>query len=109
MPAGEALALVERLEDQRGFLLADARREVLADAGDLAQAGLVEQRQLVRMVAGDIGAVAVGADLERVLALDLEKVRHFPEDARDRGVIHTAARRLRSGSQGFARRRRRAP
>ena len=114
----------QQIEDGRGELgdeiamhrgvarlgnLADARGEILADAGNLPQAGLVEPSQIVRVVARDVGAVAVGADLERILALDLEQVGDLPENARDRGVIQTAALRFRFDSRAASRRPTPAP
>ena len=67
--------------------LADARGEVLADAGNLAQPGRVERRELVRMVGDDVGAVAIRANLERVVVLDFQQVGDLAEDARDGQVI----------------------
>src|SRR5215831_3089033 len=60
--------------------LLDPRRQILPDARDLSQSGLVEQPELVRVVAGNVCAVVVCADLERVLTLDLEEIGGFPED-----------------------------
>ena len=89
---------VEQVEDRRRKLgdqlavelgvaglddLADPRGQILADAGNLAKPGHVERRQLVRMVGDDVGAVAVGADLERVVVLDLQQIGDLPEDARN--------------------------
>ena len=56
-------------------------------------------RELVRMVGDDVGAVAVRANLERVVVLDLEEIGDLPEDARDRGVIQAAGLRSRCGSR----------
>ena len=64
--------------------LADSRRQILPDAWNLAQARFVERGELVRMVRGDVGAVAIRADLERVVALDLQEIGNLPENARDR-------------------------
>ena len=50
--------------------------------------------EIVGMVRDDVGAVAVRANLERVLVLDFEEVGNLPEDARDRGVIQAAGLRL---------------
>src|SRR5262245_9869612 len=61
--------------------------QVLADARDLAERRLVERGQLVRVIAGNVRHVAIGANLERVLALDFEEVGDFPEDMGDGGVI----------------------
>ncbi len=62
----------------------------------------------VRMVGDDVGAVAVRADLERVVVLDLEEIGDLPQDARDRRVIQPAGLPSRCGSRARARRRRRA-
>ena len=45
------------------------------------------------MIRRDVGAVAVRADLERVVALDLEEIGDLLEDARDRAVIQGASPR----------------
>ena len=54
--------------------------EILADAGDFAKAVLVEEYQVVRVIGGDVGGVAIRANLERVVVLDLEQIRNLPED-----------------------------
>ena len=64
--------------------LADAAGEILADAGNFAQAGFVERRQVVRMVRDDVGAVPVRTNLERVVVLDLEEIGDLPQDSGDR-------------------------
>ena len=43
--------------------------------------------ELVRVVGDDIGAVAVGANLEGVVVLDLQEIGDLPENARDREII----------------------
>ena len=63
--------------------LPDACGQVLADAGNLAQLGCVQRAQIVRMVGHDVGAIAVCANLERVLALDLEQIGDLAENSRD--------------------------
>ena len=104
---GDELAVVLRVAGLGD--LADARREVLADAGNLAQPGGVERRERVRMIGDDVGAVAIRADLERVVVLDLEQIGDLPEDARDAEVIQAAGLRSRCGSRAPARRRAPAP
>ena len=44
----------------------------------------------VRAVGDDLRPVAVGADLERILVLQLEQVRDLAEDARDCRILHAA-------------------
>jgi hypothetical protein len=88
---------------------ADPRRQVLADAGDFAQPGRIERRELVRMVGDDVGGVAVRADLERILVLDLEEIGDLLEHARDGVVIQRAAPRSRCDSRADVRRRRPVP
>ena len=84
--------------------LADSRGQILPDAWNLAQPGFVERGELMRMVRGDVGAVAIRANLERVVALDLQEIRNLPENARDRQVIQAGARPSRCDSRA-----RRAP
>jgi hypothetical protein len=71
--------------------LAHFLREVAADARDLQQLRFIEVRQALRGARHAVGGIAVGANLERVLPLDLEQVGYFPEQARDREVIHGSA------------------
>src|SRR5262245_20552273 len=99
--------MVLRVARLRDF--ADTRGQILADAGNLAKARLVELRELVRMVRRGVGAVSIRADLERVVVPDLQKIGDLPEDARDRRVIQSAALRSRCGSPGSARRQPPAP
>ncbi len=94
---------VSRVDD-----LTDARRQILADAGNLPQRGCVERREVVGVVRDDVGAVAVRANLERILALDLEQVGDLAENPRDRDVIQREAPRARSGNRAPARPRRSA-
>jgi hypothetical protein len=69
--------------------LADLGGEILADAR--------ERQALVRRQPGDaprfvnhgFGRVAVGADLEGVVAFDLEKVADLRQHARDCEIVHT--------------------
>ncbi len=84
--------------------VADPRGEVLADAGNLPQFRFVERGEIVRMIGSDVRAVAVCADLEGVVAFDLQEVRNLAKDSRDAGVIQRANLRIRCGSRGAARR-----
>ena len=60
------------------------RGEVLADAGDARAAPRAVRSAIgVPQVDDRLGGVAVGADLERVLALDLEEIADLGQDARD--------------------------
>ncbi len=78
---GEELAMKGRAA---GFGdLADSGGQILPDARNLAQPRFVERRELVRMVRGDVGAVAIRADLEGVVALDLQEIGNLAENARD--------------------------
>ena len=87
--------------------LANSGSQILPDAWNLAQPRFVEQSELVRMVHGDVGAVAIRANLERVVALDLQEIGNLPEDARDRQVIQAGGRPSRCDSRARALRRRR--
>src|SRR5262245_61040728 len=72
--------------------------EVLADAGDLAERVDVESGQFVRVIAGDVGAVPIGANLEWVVALDLEKIGDLVENSSDGLIIQSAGLPSRYGS-----------
>ena len=65
----------------------DARRQIFADAWNLAQTVHVERDHGVWMIGDGIGRVLVRPDLERVFAFYLEQIGDFGEDARDRSVI----------------------
>ena len=67
--------------------LADLAGEVFPDTRDLSERRFIERGQVVRVIAGDVGDVAVRPDLEGVVALDFEEVGDFPEDVGDGGVI----------------------
>ena len=67
--------------------LANAGGEVLADARQLAQRRRVHPGDRLGGVAHDVGAVAVRADLERVLALDLEEVGDLGRGSRATAVL----------------------
>ncbi len=91
-----------------------ASSRILA-ARSLPMPGIVAQ--LLRVDAGDgvrpgrrcVGRRAVRANLERVLALDLEQVGDLRQHLRDGPVIHAPARGARTCSRAAARRRRPAP
>src|SRR5882724_5406492 len=89
--------------------LANAQGEILPDAGNLAEARFVQLRELVWVIRRNVGAVAVRANLERVVVLDFQEVGDFPENAGDRGVIQAGGPRFRSDTRAGARRQRRAP
>ena len=74
--------------------LADLRGEVLADAGNArgAAAG-VRSASRSASVSDGFRGVAVRANLERVLALDLEQVADLGQDAGDGEVVHGRPRR----------------
>ena len=86
---GQQLLVV--LHPARLDQLADLGRDLLADAGQLPQGGGVEPLDPVGRVRDGIGRVAVRADLERVLGLDLEQVGNLAEHPRDRQVIQREA------------------
>ena len=67
--------------------LADLRGEVLADAGDREPLRRGQVGEALGGVGDGLGGVAVRADLERVLALDLEKIADLGEDAGDGEVV----------------------
>ena len=68
--------------------LADLLREILADARQLEQLLLVHARDRIGPCADRVGGRAIRADLEDVLAFDLEQVGDFRKDLRDWLVIH---------------------
>ena len=69
--------------------LADARGEILADAGQRQQLGVARGRATAFGAVGDhLGAGAIGADPERVLALQLEQIGDLVQDAGDGEVLH---------------------
>ncbi len=76
--------------------LANPGGQVLADAGDRAQLGVGHPCDRVAGRRHGVGGGAVGADLERVLALDLEQIGDLAEHLRDRAVIHASARGART-------------
>src|SRR5204862_2611290 len=100
---GDELAMVGRVTGFGDF--ADARGEILADSRNFPQLGRLERCQLMRVIRGDVGAVAVRANLERIVVLDLEQVGDLPQDPRDREVIQAADLPSRRGSRAGAPRR----
>ena len=66
----------------------DLRREIFADTRQRAQVGFRELRNGRCRVDHRLGGVPVGADLERILALDFQEVRDLRENACDREIIH---------------------
>ena len=112
---------VEQVEDGRGKLgqqlamnggaarggdLADSRGQILPDARNLPQRRFVERGEMMGMIGGDVGAVPIRANLERIVVLELQEVRNLLENARHAQVIQAAARSSRSDSREPARRRR---
>jgi hypothetical protein len=67
---------------------ADLPGEVLADAGQFVQFLRRHLGQGLGKVADGAGGVAVGADPERVLPLEVQQVRHLLESLGDLGVFH---------------------
>src|SRR5437588_729310 len=84
--------------------LADPGGEVLSDARNFSQRRLLERREFVRVIAGDLRDVAIGPDFERVIAPDFEEVGDLPKDLGDRGVIQSANLGFRRESRAVARR-----
>ncbi len=80
----------------------DPRGQILPDAGNLSKTRHVERRHLVRMVGDDVGAVAVCADLERVVVLDLQQIGDLPEDVRNGRVIQASGLPSRCGTRAAA-------
>src|SRR5216684_520453 len=72
------LAMVRRVAGVGDLM--NSRREIFADARNLTKPRLVQGRELMGMVGSDIGAVSICADLERVVALDLEEIGDLPKD-----------------------------
>ena len=68
--------------------LADLRREILADAWYGEALCGREVRETLSGLGCRVSGVAVRANLERVVVLDLEKVADFGQDASDREVVH---------------------
>src|SRR5262245_22584795 len=99
---GEQIAMKLRITGRRN--LADLAGEIFPDARNLAQRWFVELGQLVGMIARDIDDVPIGANLERILALDFEEVCNLLEDAGDRGVIQPEGLPSRCESRAVARR-----
>ena len=70
-----------------GCDLANARRQVLADPRPRAQLRFIARGRRFRLMRDDVGAVAIRANLERVLALELEQIADFAEHAGDGDVV----------------------
>jgi hypothetical protein len=64
------------------------RRDVLANPGQAAQVGRGEGRDALAAVANDLRGIAVRADLERVVAPNLEQIADLGEDTGDGDVFH---------------------
>src|SRR5262249_15862712 len=94
--------LTMKLGLARGCDFPDLAGQVFSDARDLSERGLVERSQMVRVIAGDVRDVAIRADLERILALDFEKVGDFREAGPDGRVIQTGDLPSRCESRGRA-------
>ena len=75
-------------DDARVDELANLRGEVLADAGQGQPIRRRERGDAVGMVRDRFRGVAIRADLERVLVLDLEQVADFRQHACDCEVVH---------------------
>ena len=81
-------------------------REILADAGNRQRAGWRQLGDGLARCGAIVGAVAIGADLERVLALDFEQIANLGEDPGDGQVIHGACTAAMSASRRAGRRAR---
>ena len=93
---GELLEQVAMIASLAGFGdLADLRGELLADAGNGAELVFGAVRETLGCVCDCVGRIPVRADLERVLALDLEEVGNLREDARDGEVFHDREQEMR--------------
>src|SRR6187431_1707663 len=100
---GDELAMVFSVAGLRN--LADPGGEVLANTGNLSEAGGIERGQVVGVVRRDLGAIAIRADLEGVVALDLEEVGDFPENPCNCEVIQPEGLPFRCDSRAPAPRR----
>ncbi len=67
--------------------LADLGAEVLTDAGDCEPCCGRQVGDPLGGMRDGLGGVAIRADLERILALDLEQVADFGKDARDGEIV----------------------
>ena len=92
------VSAISRMRAARSLPIPGISRSAAASSGG----------EVVGMVGDDIGAVAVGANLERIVALDLEQVGNLAQNPRDCDVIQREAPRARFGSPAPARRRRSA-
>ena len=82
--------LLVRPELAAAAQLLDVGRHALADAGNLQQLlGFVDQcRDLLRQSFDGLGGAAIGADAERVVAVDLHEIGGFVKDVGDGLVVH---------------------
>ena len=85
--------LLADLASASGGYVANAGRQVLANARPRAQPGFVESRRRFGRMCDDVGAIAVRANLERVLALQLEQVGDIEQHARDGAVVERGRQR----------------
>src|SRR5262245_7514285 len=98
--------LLMKLAGARMRQLENLAREVFADTWNLAKLLLVEPADRVGPWTDRLGRRTICADLEGVVALDLEQVGDFAEHPRDGLVIHASGRACRCGRAVRARRRR---
>ena len=83
---GEQLVTERRVAGVDDF--ADAGGQVATDSGQGAESRLVEGGHGRRLGSDGFGGVAVRANLERVVASNLEQVPDLEEQAGDSGVVH---------------------
>src|SRR5439155_7195794 len=82
---------VHVLHPARPQVLADLVGEVLADAGDLAQALLLRDHLDVLAEAFEtLAGATVGADAEGIVSADLQEIGHPIEETGDVDVLHAA-------------------
>ena len=82
--------LLMRAELAAAAQLLDVGGHAFADAGNLQQLlGFVDQcRDLLGQAFEGLGGAAIGADAERVVAIDLHEIGGFVEDVGDGFVVH---------------------
>jgi hypothetical protein len=73
--------------------LADLGGDVFTDARQREPLGRRQAGDAVRLVRDRLARVAIRADLERVLSLDLEEIANLGQHARDRQVFHVRVTR----------------
>jgi hypothetical protein len=76
------------LDRSRVHELGDLAGQILADSRQLKAVGRGERRDAIRVVRNRLRGIAIRANLEGVLVLDLEQVADFGEHARDGQVLH---------------------